>query len=95
MLGKKNRPIPLAPLRSQPSTIYLNALKGRQNVPSARLSPPRLQQFGISRSIAVGGLILLGVPACHGSEWKFEILGQCGKKNQQPCINSFDWFLLV
>lgn len=33
---KKNRPIPLGPTRSEPSTICLNALKGRQNVPSAR-----------------------------------------------------------
>lgn len=93
MLGKKQTNSS-CPMHSEPSTICLNTLKGRQNDPSARLSLPPLWRFGISRSIAVGRLIQLGVPACHGSEWKFEILGQCGK-NQQPCIHSFHHFLLV
>lgn len=72
---EKNRPIPLAPTHSEPSTICLNTLKGRQNDPSARLSLPPLWRFGISRSIAVGRLILLGVPACHTLRRYFTLWG--------------------
>lgn len=77
----KSRHIPLAPTHSEVSAICLNTLKGRQNNTSAHLSLPRLSQFGISRSIAAGRLMLLGVPAYHSSELKSEVLRHHGQNN--------------
>lgn len=89
---EKNRPIPLAPTHSEPSTICLNTLKGRQNDPSARLSLPPLWRFGISRSIAVGRLILLGVPACHTLR-RYFVRSQFGSQFDQLRTLPDGWIL--